>query len=247
MPLIEVKQLQKHYDDLIVLNNLSLAIEERRVIALIGQSGSGKSTLLRTLNGLQSFDSGTITVDGIDLHAGEHRRETLLKLRLRVGMVFQRFNLFPHLTATQNVSLALRKVKGFSQHLADTHAKAALARVQMDGKGASYPSQLSGGQQQRVAIARAIAMEPKVLLCDEITSALDPELTSEVLDVLRSLAADGMTLIMATHEMGFAREISDLVVYLRSGIIHESGPPGQIFSNPATPELARFIRAMPLN
>jgi len=246
MALIHIRDLHKRYGEQQVLKGVSLSVQAGQVVALIGRSGSGKSTLLRALNGLVPFDAGRIVVDGQALTPGEAPREALRKLRLNVGMVFQRFNLFPHLDVEHNVSLALRSVKGLTHHEAERLAGQTLARVGLADRRHAKPAQLSGGQQQRVAIARAIAMEPKILLCDEITSALDPELTSEVLDVVRELANAGMTLIMATHEMGFAREISDKVVFLLNGRVHESGPPEQIFSNPATPELARFVAAMPM-
>jgi polar amino acid transport system ATP-binding protein len=241
MPLITVSGLYKKFEQHPILQGIELEVDAGQVVALIGRSGSGKSTLLRSLNGLTTFDAGSIQVDQILLEPGEHSKSELMQLRRYMGMVFQRFNLFPHLSAEQNVALALRQVKGLTRHEADRVAQRTLARVKMDERRHFMPSQLSGGQQQRVAIARAVAMEPKVLLCDEITSALDPELTLEVLDVVRDLASEGMTLLMATHEMDFAREISDTVIFLSNGRIHESGPPEQIFTRPVTPELERFL------
>ncbi len=243
MPLVTVSGLYKQFEQHAILQGIELEVDAGQVVALIGRSGSGKSTLLRSLNGLTTFDAGSIQVDQLLLEPGEHPKSVLMNLRRYMGMVFQRFNLFPHLTAEQNVALALRQVKGLTRHEAEQLARRTLARVKMDERRTFMPAQLSGGQQQRVAIARAIAMEPRILLCDEITSALDPELTQEVLDVVRDLASEGMTLLMATHEMDFAQEISDTVIFLSNGRIHESGPPEQIFSRPNTPELERFLGA----
>ncbi|MBL8470919.1 MAG: amino acid ABC transporter ATP-binding protein [Rhodocyclaceae bacterium] len=238
MALVRIEALHKHFGSNHVLRGIDLDIEEGQVIALIGRSGSGKSTLLRTINGLESFDDGSIEVDG------EHIRPQgtdLRALRMKVGMIFQQFNLFPHLTAGQNVMLATRIVRKMGDDAARDLAKSMLLKVGLQEKFDAYPDQLSGGQQQRVAIARALAMQPRVLLCDEITSALDPELVNEVLAVVKNLAAEGMTLIMVTHEMRFAREVGDKLVFMYQGRIHESGDPQTLFANPQTPELAGFI------
>ncbi|WP_018605842.1 amino acid ABC transporter ATP-binding protein [Uliginosibacterium gangwonense] len=239
MPLVQTKRLHKFFGKNHVLKGINLDIQEGEVVTIIGRSGSGKSTLLRTLNGLESIDDGTIEVDGTALVAGQG---DLRALRQKVGMVFQQFNLFPHLSAGQNVMLAPQVVKGTKKDEAETIARNMLARVGLAEKFDAFPDQLSGGQQQRVAIARALAMSPKVLLCDEITSALDPELVNEVLSVVRQLASEGMTLVMVTHEMRFAREVSDKLVFMYEGRIHESGHPQEMFNNPTTPEFANFIR-----
>lgn len=238
MSLVKIAGLHKHFGSNHVLKGIDLEITEGEVVAIIGRSGSGKSTLLRTINGLESIDGGEIVVDGATLHAGE---KDLRPLRLKVGMVFQQFNLFPHLTAGANVMLAPTVVKKTPRPEAMEIARKMMAKVGLSEKFDSYPDQLSGGQQQRVAIARALAMNPRVLLCDEITSALDPELVNEVLAVVKQLAAEGMTLMMVTHEMRFAREVSDKLVFMYQGRIHEAGPPKELFANPATEELASFV------
>ncbi|AXA64343.1 MULTISPECIES: amino acid ABC transporter ATP-binding protein [Pseudomonas] len=238
MPLLRVTALHKHYGNHHVLKGIDLTVEEGQVVAIIGKSGSGKSTLLRTLNGLESINDGVIEVDGEYLDAA---RVNLRSLRQKVGMVFQQFNLFPHLTVGENVMLAPQVVKKTSKDEARALARQMLDRVGLAEKFDSYPDRLSGGQQQRVAIARALAMSPKVLLCDEITSALDPELVNEVLAVVKQLAREGMTLIMVTHEMRFAREVGDKLVFMHQGKVHESGPPQELFAHPQTPELAQFI------
>lgn len=238
MPLLRVTALHKHYGNLHVLKGIDLTVEEGQVVAIIGKSGSGKSTLLRTLNGLESINDGVIEVDGEYLDAA---RVNLRSLRQKVGMVFQQFNLFPHLTVGENVMLAPQVVKKTSKDEARALARQMLERVGLAEKFDSYPDRLSGGQQQRVAIARALAMSPKVLLCDEITSALDPELVNEVLAVVKQLAREGMTLIMVTHEMRFAREVGDKLVFMHQGKVHESGHTQELFAHPQTPELAQFI------
>jgi len=238
MPLLRVTALHKHYGNHHVLKGIDLTVEEGQVVAIIGKSGSGKSTLLRTLNGLESINDGVIEVDGEYLDAA---RVNLRSLRQKVGMVFQQFNLFPHLTVGENVMLAPQVVRKTSKDEARALARQMLDRVGLAEKFDSYPDRLSGGQQQRVAIARALAMSPKVLLCDEITSALDPELVNEVLAVVKQLAREGMTLIMVTHEMRFAREVGDKLVFMHQGKVHESGPPQELFARPQTPELAQFI------
>ena len=214
MPLVETRNLQKQFGSNQVLKGIDFAVEPGQVVAIIGRSGSGKSTLLRTLNGLESIDEGTIEIDGEHMDA---RHADLRALRLKVGMVFQQYNLFPHLTAGQNVMLAQTVVKKVHKAKARATAEQVLERVGLADKFDAYPEQLSGGQQQRVAIARALAMKPTVLLCDEITSALDPELVGEVLAVVEGLARDGMTLIMVTHEMRFARRVSNKVVFMHQG------------------------------
>ena len=238
MPLLRVTALHKHYGNHHVLKGIDLTVEEGQVVAIIGKSGSGKSTLLRALNGLESINDGVIEVDGEYLDAA---RVNLRSLRQKVGMVFQQFNLFPHLTVGENVMLAPQVVKKTSKDEARALARQMLDRVGLAEKFDSYPDRLSGGQQQRVAIARALAMSPKVLLCDEITSALDPELVNEVLAVVKQLASEGMTLIMVTHEMRFAREVGDKLVFMHQGKVHESGHPQALFAQPQTPELAQFI------
>ena len=238
MPLLRVTALHKHYGNHHVLKGIDLTVEEGQVVAIIGKSGSGKSTLLRTLNGLESINDGVIEVDGEYLDAA---RVNLRSLRQKGGMVFQQFNLFPHLTVGENVMLAPQVVKKTSKDEARALAQQMLDRVGLAEKFDSYPDRLSGGQQQRVAIARALAMSPKVLLCDEITSALDPELVNEVLAVVKQLASEGMTLIMVTHEMRFAREVGDKLVFMHQGKVHESGHPQALFAQPQTPELAQFI------
>jgi polar amino acid transport system ATP-binding protein len=241
MSLIEIRDLHKRFGEVEVLKGIDLDIASGEVIAIIGKSGSGKSTLLRCMNGLESHEAGSITVGGKVLAQDE---EHLRALRLEVGMVFQQFNLFPHLTAGRNVMLSPMVVKGMTEHEAKPIAQKVLARVGLAEKFGSFPDQLSGGQQQRVAIARALAMNPKALLCDEITSALDPELVNEVLAVVKSLAADGMTLAMVTHEMRFARDVCDRVLFMHKGRIHESGPPAEVFASPKTPELQQFLGAI---
>jgi polar amino acid transport system ATP-binding protein len=238
MPLIAIDDVKKRFGDNEVLKGISLDVEPGEVIAIIGKSGSGKSTLLRCINGLESIDEGNISVAGAKLGASELE---LRNLRLKVGMIFQQFNLFPHLNVGRNVMVAPMIVKGVSEAEAMATAKANLEKVGLGHKFDAYPDQLSGGQQQRVAIARALSMQPQALLCDEITSALDPELVNEVLAVMRSLAKEGMTLMMVTHEMRFAREVCNRLVFMHQGKVHEIGPPEELFSNPKTPELQQFI------
>jgi len=244
MPLVSTNRLHKFFGKNHVLRGIKLDVEEGEVVTIVGRSGSGKSTLLRTLNGLESIDDGVIEVDGATLEVDRADAAALRALRLKVGMVFQQFNLFPHLSAGQNVMLAPQVVKGTTKAECEEIARRMLERVGLAEKFDAFPDQLSGGQQQRVAIARALAMSPKVLLCDEITSALDPELVNEVLGVVRQLASEGMTLIMVTHEMRFAREVSDKLVFMHEGKIHESGHPQAMFANPATPEFASFIGSL---
>ncbi|OYO31258.1 amino acid ABC transporter ATP-binding protein [Janthinobacterium sp. PC23-8] len=241
MSLVSINGLHKRFGTHHVLKGIDLHVKEGQVTAVIGRSGSGKSTLLRSINGLESFDEGSLDVDGVRVTVGQ---TDLRQLRLKVGMVFQQFNLYPHLSAGQNVMLAPTVVKKIGKQQAEALARDALAKVGLADRFDSFPDQLSGGQQQRVAIARALAMQPKILLCDEITSALDPELVNEVLAVVRKLAEDGMTLIMVTHEMRFAREVGDQLVFMHQGKIHEQGDPKALFAAPSTPELASFISSV---
>jgi polar amino acid transport system ATP-binding protein len=240
--IVEINALHKSFGATPVLKGIDLAIEPGEVIAIIGRSGSGKSTLLRCINGLETFDSGAIKVQGklIDQGSGAAMRD----LRQQVGMVFQSFNLFPHLTVGRNIMLAPHLVKKRGEGEGAEQARRLLARVGLSEKFDARPDQLSGGQQQRVAIARSLAMEPAVLLCDEITSALDPELVGEVLRVVESLAEEGMTLVMVTHEMSFARKVSDRVIFMHQGRVHEMGPPEVLFADPQTPELKQFLSSL---
>ena len=225
-----------------VLKGIDLDVKRGEVIAIIGKSGSGKSTLLRCINGLEEFQEGALTVDGKPLLY--ESAMAMRELRQRVGMIFQGFNLFPHLTVGKNVMLAPSLVKKKDSAANEALARKLLARVGLGEKFDAWPDQLSGGQQQRVAIARALAMEPAVMLCDEITSALDPELVGEVLRVVESLADEGMTLLMVTHEMSFARKVSDRVIFMHQGRVHEMGPPADLFGNPQTAELKQFLSSL---
>ncbi|MCQ4310377.1 amino acid ABC transporter ATP-binding protein [Pseudomonas stutzeri] len=243
MSLLNVSALHKYYGENHVLKGVDLRVEKGEVVAIIGRSGSGKSTLLRTLNGLETINDGVIEVDGDYLDAA---RADLRSLRQKVGMVFQQFNLFPHLTAGENVMLAVKVVKKTPHAEAERLARQMLEKVGLAEKFDAYPERLSGGQQQRVAIARALAMSPKVLLCDEITSALDPELVNEVLAVVKQLASEGMTLVMVTHEMRFAREVGSKLVFMHHGKVHEMGDPRELFANPQTAELQQFIGSVSL-
>ena len=223
----------------VALDDLSVRVRRGEVLVVIGPSGSGKSTFLRCLNGLEQIDSGTIVIDGIPLDASEANR---LAIRREVGMVFQSFNLFPHLCVLDNINLAQRLVRGRSRDEAARASRELLARVGLDDKADSYPDQLSGGQQQRVAIARALALHPKVMLFDEATSALDPEMIGEVLDVMRALAEGGMTMVVVTHEMGFAREVSDRVVFMEAGRLVEEAATEDFFLRPAQERTREFLR-----
>lgn len=226
--MIKVANLHKSFGKLNVLNGITCEIKEREVVCVIGPSGSGKSTFLRCLNGLEEISSGEITVNGVQISDSSVNMD---KLREEVGMVFQRFNLFPHMTVLENIMLAPRKVRKISHEEAKKRATELLAKVGLSEKARAYPNTLSGGQQQRVAIARALAMQPKIMLFDEPTSALDPEMVSEVLDVMRSLANEGMTMVVVTHEMGFAREVADRVIVVDKGIIKADGLPDEILNN----------------
>ncbi len=243
MSLITLTDLHKSYGTHEVLKGISLTIDPGEVIALIGKSGSGKSTLLRCINGLEQFQKGGIDVTGLPVLTNP---AGLRALRQKVGMIFQQFNLFPHMTVGRNVMLAPMVVKKIGAPAAEAIARQMLDRVGLAQRFDSYPGQMSGGQQQRVAIARALAMEPLALLCDEITSALDPELVNEVLAVMRDLAGQGMTLVMVTHEMRFAREVCNRLVFMHQGRIHEIGPPSEIFAAPKTAELRQFIGLEPV-
>jgi len=241
-PIVEITALRKSYGDNEVLKGIDLQVQQGEVIAIIGKSGSGKSTLLRCINGLEVFQKGALTVDGKPLlHANAL---AMRELRQRVGMIFQGFNLFPHLSVGRNIMLAPSLVKHKESAAGVAQARKLLDRVGLAEKFDAMPEQLSGGQQQRVAIARALAMEPAVLLCDEITSALDPELVGEVLRVVESLAQEGMTLLMVTHEMSFARKVADRVIFMHQGRVHEMGPPVDLFGNPQTPELKQFLSSL---
>jgi len=239
MPLIEVNKVVKRYGAIEILKGLDMSVEQHQVVCLIGPSGCGKSTLLRCINGLETIEGGEIrlhgdrvTGPGVDLNA----------LRRDVGIVFQSFNLFPHMTVLENVILAPVRVLGMARSAAEERAMTLLKRIGLEAKAKEYPDRLSGGQQQRVAIVRALAMDPLVLLLDEITSALDPELVSEVLNIVRDLAREGMTMLLATHEMGFAREVASKVCFLHGGVVHEEGPPDQIFGDPKQERTRAFLK-----
>ncbi|PAQ02070.1 amino acid ABC transporter ATP-binding protein [Mesorhizobium mediterraneum] len=238
MSLIAITEVKKRFGDNEVLKGISVDIAPGEVVAIIGKSGSGKSTLLRCINGLETIDEGSIVVAGAQFLPDEVH---LKALRLKVGMIFQQFNLFPHLTAGGNVMLSQMVVKKTPKKDAEAVARKMLDRVGLAHKFDALPDELSGGQQQRVAIARALAMQPIALLCDEITSALDPELVAEVLAVVKELAAEGMTLVMVTHEMRFARDVCSRVVFMHQGRVHEIGAPEDVFANPRTPELRQFL------
>ena len=237
-PLVVLKDVNKHYGDMHALKQINLTIGKGEVVVLIGPSGSGKSTLIRTINRLETITDGTITIDGVVL---PEEGKGLAKLRSDVGMVFQSFNLFAHKTILENVTLGPIKVRGMKKADADAKTMELLKRVGVDHQAAKYPAQLSGGQQQRVAIARSLAMEPKVMLFDEPTSALDPEMINEVLDVMIQLAKSGMTMVVVTHEMGFARKAADRVVFLADGQIVEEADPDEFFTNPQSDRAKDFL------
>ena len=236
--MIDVINLQKSFGKLEVLKGINLNVKQKEVVCVIGPSGSGKSTLLRCINLLEMPTSGTIVVNG---HEITDPKVDINKVREEVGMVFQRFNLFPHKTSLENVSMAPIKVKGMSKEAATEKAKALLKKVGLSDKEDVYPDSLSGGQQQRVAIARALAMEPKIMLFDEPTSALDPEMVGEVLSVMKDLANEGMTMMVVTHEMGFAREVGDRVVFMDEGLLVEEGLPKEMFDNPQQERTKAFL------
>ncbi|CAI0951659.1 amino acid ABC transporter ATP-binding protein [Serratia quinivorans] len=236
--MIRVHNLQKQFGESHVLRGISCEIAANEVVCVIGPSGSGKSTFLRCINALETLSGGEILVNGFAIHS---QKTDINKMRESVGMVFQRFNLFPHMTVLENIIMAPMGVKKLSRADATLRAEALLRKVGLLDKIDAYPSSLSGGQQQRVAIARALAMEPKIMLFDEPTSALDPELVGEVLAVMKSLAHEGMTMVVVTHEMGFAREVADRVLFIDQGIIQEEGTPQQIFSNPTNPRTQAFL------
>jgi polar amino acid transport system ATP-binding protein len=235
---IELKNVHKYFGHLHVLKGITNKVEQGEVVVIIGPSGSGKSTLLRCINYLEEPTEGEIVVDGIKLN---HSATNINRVRQEVGMVFQSFNLFPHMTVLENITLAPRKVRRLPAAEAEEIARELLAKVGLSEKADAYPRQLSGGQQQRVAIARALAMRPKVMLFDEPTSALDPEMIGEVLDVMKQLARDGMTMVVVTHEMGFAREVGDRVIFMDDGRIVEEGKPEEIFQNPKNERTQAFL------
>jgi polar amino acid transport system ATP-binding protein len=239
MSFLEIINVEKEFGPVKVLRGVNLSVNEHQVVCLIGASGCGKSTLLRCINGLEKIQGGEIRLmndrvsgPGVDVN----------NLRRNVGIVFQSFNLFPHMSVLENVTLAPLKVLKVDRAEAETKAMALLKRIGLEAKALEYPDRLSGGQQQRVAIVRALAMEPKVMLLDEITSALDPELVSEVLNIVRDLAAQGMTMLLATHEMGFAREVASKVCFLFEGVVHEEGPPAEIFGSPKEERTRAFLK-----
>jgi polar amino acid transport system ATP-binding protein len=236
---LRLEGVRKSFDKLEVLRGIDLELAEHEVVCLIGASGSGKSTLLRCINLLERIDAGRIELAGEEITAGGI---DVNRVRRSIGIVFQAFNLFPHMSVLENVTLAPRKARGLSRREAEAEAGALLARFGLSDKRDDYPDRLSGGQQQRVAIVRALAMQPRLLLLDEVTSALDPELIAEVLSVIRELATEGITMLIATHEMGFAREIAHRVCFLDEGVILEQGPPERIFSDPAEPRTRQFLQ-----
>jgi len=239
MSLLEVEGLRKAYGDKVVLRDIDLTVEPGDVVCLIGSSGSGKSTLLRCLNLLETVDDGSIFFEGAEI---TDPRVDARAVRRRMGMVFQAYNLFPHMTVLDNITLAPRQVHGLSRAAAEARAHELLERFGLADKAAAHPDQLSGGQQQRAAIVRALATDPSLVLLDEVTSALDPELVGEVLDIVRDMAAAGTTLVLATHEMAFARDVATTVCFLHDGAILEQGPPAQIFSAPSFDRTRQFLR-----
>ncbi|MFZ4478699.1 MAG: amino acid ABC transporter ATP-binding protein [Rhodoferax sp.] len=236
--MIRVEGLTKLFGPLVVLRGIDCVIRASEVVCVIGPSGSGKSTFLRCLNGLEEASGGKVLVRGVSVH---DPRTPIDALRAEIGMVFQRFNLFPHRTVLENITLAPSKVRGLSKLQARTRAEELLAKVGLLDKMDAYPNQLSGGQQQRVAIARALAMQPRIMLFDEPTSSLDPELVGEVLEVMQALAEDGMTMVVVTHEMGFARQVADRVIFIDDGLIVEQGTPADIFDRPQQERTRRFL------
>ncbi|QKC95731.1 amino acid ABC transporter ATP-binding protein [Mesorhizobium sp. NZP2298] len=241
MSLVEIADIRKRFGAVEVLKGISLNVEKGEIVAVIGRSGSGKSTMLRCINGLEKVQAGRIVVDGIDVTAPG---ADLNLLRQRAGMVFQSYNLFPHLNVERNVTLALKLVRKLDTPAAREVARAVVAKVGLADKLLAYPDELSGGQQQRVAIARSLAMQPTLMLFDEITSALDPELVGEVLRVLESVASEGMTMMLVTHEMNFAKNVADRVIFMHEGRIHEDGPARETLLEPRTAELRSFLSAV---
>lgn len=237
-PIVTITNVHKSYGDVEVLKGVSFDVKKGEVICIIGPSGSGKSTLIRCINGLADIQGGSIQVEGQEVH---DQKLDKLALRRKVGMVFQQYNLFPHKTALQNVMMAPIKVLKQPKEEVEARARALLKKVRMEGKENSYPGELSGGQQQRVAIARSLAMQPDVMLFDEVTAALDPETVKEVLVTIKELASDGMTCILVTHEMGFAREVADHIYFTDKGIIVEHGPPDTFFANAQDPRTKEFL------
>mgnify|MGYP002630543590 CR=1 FL=1 len=241
--ILDVRGVWKSFDDHPVLRGIDLGVEAHQAVVLIGASGSGKSTLLRCINGLETVDAGSIILDGeVDVTCFDTDLDIV---RRRIGIVFQSYNLFPHMTVLDNIALAPRKVLGRSRAESADQAEALLGRFGLESKSGEYPDRLSGGQAQRVAIIRALAMEPEVMLFDEITSALDPLLVGEVLDAVRELKAGGLTIVMATHEMSFARDLADQVCFLHDGVVLEQGPPAQIFGEPKQPKIQQFLSRLP--
>ncbi|MFI0087782.1 amino acid ABC transporter ATP-binding protein [Streptomyces bobili] len=238
-PVLRMEAVRKTFGDSVVLRDVDLEVAPHTVTALIGASGSGKSTLLRCANLLEDIDDGAIWLDGEEI---TDPRTDPDAVRRRIGVVFQAYNLFPHMTVLENITLAPRRVHGVARAEAEEHARGLLERLGLGGKAGAYPDRLSGGQQQRVAIVRALAVRPRLLLFDEITAALDPELVGEVLDVVRDLKGDGMTMVLATHEMGFAREVADQVCFLDGGVVLEHGTPEQVFGGPRQERTRRFLR-----
>ena len=236
--MISVKDLHKSFGGVTVLDGISTQVERGDVVCIIGPSGSGKSTFLRCLNRLETPDSGQILLDGVDL---TDPRTDLDRQRMKMGMVFQQFNLFPHMTVLKNLTMAPMLLKEESQQTAEQRAMTLLDRVGLADRSGEYPARLSGGQKQRIAIVRALCMEPEVLLFDEPTSALDPEMVGEVLDVMKELAQSGMTMVVVTHEMGFAREVASRVLFMDQGVIMEENRPGALFENPQSPRLRSFL------
>ncbi|HEV7804685.1 MAG TPA: amino acid ABC transporter ATP-binding protein [Solirubrobacteraceae bacterium] len=237
-PLVELRGVRKSFGDNLVLDGVDLSIAPGEAVVIAGPSGSGKSTMLRCINGLEDVDAGTVTFDGRRI---DPRSKSITQIRADIGMVFQQFNLFPHKTVLQNIMLAPVKVKGVQPAVAEARARELLQTVGIPEKADAVPADLSGGQQQRVAIARALAMDPKLMLFDEPTSALDPEMIREVLDVMRDLARGGMTMVVVTHEMGFAREVCDRIVFIDDGRIIEEGPPAEFFAAAKSPRAREFV------
>ena len=237
-PIVSLKDVRKSFGTLEVLKGVSIDVMKGEVICIIGPSGSGKSTLIRCINGLNDIQGGAITVEGLEVHDGKLDK---LALRKKVGMVFQQYNLFPHKTALENVMMAPLKVLKENRAEVETRARNLIKKVRLEGKENSYPGELSGGQQQRVAIARSLAMKPDVMLFDEVTAALDPETVKEVLVTIRDLAEDGMTCILVTHEMGFAREVADHIYFTDRGVIVEHGPPATFFTEASDPRTQEFL------